>query len=80
MVMLLVSVVMLLSIITTSSLVSSTSTTRVTTRSMALSAKVCRVHIKMSENMSPGVESAEYVEGEDLESVGLYWEMRVGRR
>jgi hypothetical protein len=30
--------------------------------------------------MSPGVESAEYVEGEDLEIVGLYLEMRVGRR
>jgi hypothetical protein len=66
---LLVSVVMMLSIITTSSLVSS----------MALSAKVCRFHIKTSENMSPGVESAEYVEGEDLEIVGLYREMRVGR-
>jgi hypothetical protein len=30
--------------------------------------------------MSPGVKSAEYVEGEDLEIVGLYLGMRVGRR
>lgn len=56
------SVVMLLSIITTGSLVSSTSTTGVTTSSRAQSGRVIRIHIKMSKNTSPDVESAEYVD------------------
>ena len=64
-VLLLLVAVMLFSIITTSYLGSSTSTIGFTTSSLALSGRACRVHIKMSENMS--LESAEYVEDQDLE-------------
>lgn len=54
----------LLSIVMTSSLGSSTSTIGVTTSSLVLSDRACRVHIKMSENIS--LEVAEYVEDQDL--------------
>lgn len=61
MLVLLDSVVVLLSIIMASSLVSSTSTTGVATSSRAQSGRIIRIHIKTSKNMSPDVESAEYV-------------------